>query len=214
MADSSAQAVAVPERTFRRPLPLLFFRKFLKHGLKIGCVSPSGKAMSRACCSKIDSTRPQQILELGAGTGAVTAEALQAMHPQSRLLSVEMDAEFAGILRQKFPQVLVVEGDAAHAQRHLRHHRFTGLDLILSGLPLPSLPPAVARAILECFRDWAAPSAYFSQLAAIPWIYLPYYRRLFHEVRFHFVPHNFPQPAGVYHCRHLRTDFATHLADK
>jgi phospholipid N-methyltransferase len=187
----------------------LFLRKFLKYGKRVASVAPSSPHLARAVCEHITPTHPQTILELGAGTGAVTTIAARRMHPDSTLLALELDPDFARILRQCCPQAHVIEADATTIATHLQALGIAHVDVVLSGLPTPSLPPTITLPIFETLQA-VARTSYFSQLTVIPWLYLGMYRRLFHEVTFRPVWLNIPC-GGVYHCRRLRSTFARHL---
>src|SRR5262245_54391412 len=95
------------------PGRFLFLQKFLQHGTRVASVTPSSRFLAQALCHHIIPERRQTILELGAGTGAVTTFALERMHPHSTLLAVEMDGDFAQILRRRCPEAYVIEADAA-----------------------------------------------------------------------------------------------------
>jgi phosphatidylethanolamine/phosphatidyl-N-methylethanolamine N-methyltransferase len=167
----------------------------------VASVAPSSQTLARAACRYVDSTRPQTIVELGAGTGAVTVSALERCHLASRLLAIEVDFDFVPILRSRCPRALVIQGDAAHLAAHLR---WAGFDRVeISGLALPSLTREGRNAVLDCYRSHAAAGAWFSQLTVMPLVYWPFYNRLFDEVRFDWALWNAP-PGGVYHCRGLR----------
>jgi phospholipid N-methyltransferase len=181
----------------------LFLRKFLRHGRMVASLAPSSRSLARAACRGVDPTRPQNIVELGAGTGAVTEMALARSHPRSRLLAVELDRDFAGILRARCPGALVVEGDASLLASHLRAANFGRVDLI-SGLALPSLPLQARTAILEAYRSFATLGTWFSKLTVMPLVFWWFYNRLFREVRFDWALWNMP-PAGVCHCRDVRS---------
>jgi phospholipid N-methyltransferase len=144
------------------------------------------------------------IVELGAGTGSVTECALDRCHPRSRLLAIELDAEFASILRTRCPRAIVLEGNALDVSRHLADAGVHRVDLMISGLALPSLDAQTRQAVLDSFRALAAPGAWFSQLTVMPLVFLRFYRRLCREVRFQWALWNAP-PAGVYHCRAVQT---------
>jgi phosphatidylethanolamine/phosphatidyl-N-methylethanolamine N-methyltransferase len=182
----------------------LFLRKFLRHGRRVASLAPSSRSLARVACRRVDPTRPQNIVELGAGTGAVTEMALSRSHPRSRLLAVELDRDFAGILRARCPGALVVEGDASLLASHLSAANFGRIDLLISGLALPSLPLHARTAILEAYRSFATLGTWFSQLTVMPLVFWRFYNRLFREVRFDWALWNKP-PAGVYHCRGVRS---------
>lgn len=190
----------------------LFLKKFLRHGTSVASVAPSSRSLGRATAKMVDPDRPQTILELGAGTGAITRAIVERMHPQSRLIAVEIDQDFAAICRQRFPQADVLTADVTELRGHLQQRGISSFDLVVSGLPTPSLPRHVNAAVLQCVQDYAA-SSYFSQLTVMPLVYWPMYKRLFERVKFVPVLRNIPC-AGVYHCQKLRPDWQQRIPGK
>ena len=207
MSENSAD----PRQEKKRPT-LLFLRRFLKHGRRVASIAPSSRAMARAACEHVDPRSPQIIVELGAGTGAITEVACRRMHPRSRLIAVEIDPIFAQVLASRCPRAEVLNCDVRDLESHLERLGIDKIDLLLNGLPTPSLPREVNQIVLECFAKYAN-GAYFSQLTVMPWIYKPMYRRIFEQVTFSLVPANLP-PGGVYHCRGLRSDFLGRIPGK
>jgi len=221
--ESPATDAAPPERRptisspSNDPKPVaedrwLFLRKFLRHGTRVASIRPSSRHLAGAVCRYVTPDQPQVILELGAGTGAVTKVAVERLHPESQLLAVEIDADFAAILAQTCPRATVLQADVRDLTGLLAERGITRVDLVLSGLPVPSLPKVINQAVFEAVRDLAA-DAWFSQLTLMPWCYLGTYRRLFESVDFQLVARDFP-PTGAYHCRKLRPDFAERLPGK
>ena len=187
----------------------LFLRKFLHQGTRVASIAPSSHNLALALCQHITPKRPQTIVELGAGTGAVTAVAVQKMHPQSTFVAVELDRDFARILRQRFPRLTVLEANVSNLSSLLVALGIGSVDVVLSGLPTPSLPRSVSTPLFTCLNQQLG-VGYLSQLTLLPWVYAGFYRRLFAEVAFSPVWRNLP-PGGVYHCRRVSTDFAKHL---
>lgn len=197
-----------PERRRQAP-PLLFLRKFLRHGRRVASFAPSSRPLATMMCRHVSPDRPQTIVELGAGTGAVTAVSAARMHPDSRLIAVEIDRHFCQVLRRRCPRAEVIAADVADLPRRLDALGVERFDLLLNGLPTPSLPRSLNRVVLDTFRE-RGPDALFCQLTVMPWVYKPTYERLFTDVRFQLVMRNVP-PGGVYFCRGLRPDYADHL---
>lgn len=200
---------ALTPTTPRKPEKLLFLKKFIRHGKRVASFAPSSRSLAKAMCLPVDPDRPQVIVELGAGTGAVTREIVRRMHPESRLLAIEIDPTFARYLRHAVPQARVVMADVQTLPQVLESCGLSGFDLLLNGLPTPSLPKRLNRVVLETFAS-LSPHAIFSQLTIMPWVYKPTYVRLFEEVRFHLVLKNAP-PGGVYHCQRLRPDWEVYI---
>jgi len=187
----------------------LFIKSFVRHGKRVASFAPSSRALANAATRHVRRDQPQTILELGAGTGAITAIALEKMHPESTLIALEIDRLFARILTARCPRATVRRCDARQLPQILAELHIDHIDLLVNGMPTPSLPPSVNEVVFDVYQR-LAPDAYFSQITVMPWIYLPLYSRLFHAVKFHLVPANFP-PGGAYHCQGLRADYTQHL---
>lgn len=186
----------------------LFLRRFLARGRSVASFTPSSRSLAKAVCRDVDPTRPMTVLELGAGTGAITREAIGRLHPGSRLLALEIDPEFARVLRASCPRAEVIEGDAAELGRVLADRGVTRVDAVLSGLPTPSMPKPLVEKILAALAGVTDANTPIAQITVMPLVYLPLYRRLFEEVRFEWVVANLP-PAGVYHLRRIRSGLRT-----
>ena len=102
----------------------------------VGAVLPSSQRLAEAMARAADGC--SALLELGAGTGAITA-ALRRRHPQVPLLAVEMEPALARHLRQRFAEVEVREAPA-HQVLAQAADGPPGLVLV-SSLPFRSLPP-------------------------------------------------------------------------
>lgn len=93
------------------------------------------------------------VVELGAGTGAVTQALLASGVARDRLAIVERDATLVDVLRQRFPGVRIIHGDAMHLRRLLRSHGVAAVSCVVSSLPLLTLPPLTRLAVLrESFK--------------------------------------------------------------
>lgn len=184
----------------------LMMRAFLTQGKRIASFAPSSRSMARKLLDGIDWDKARSIVELGAGTGPITAEMVRRAHPKARLVVIELDPVLCGRLRERFrdaPNVEVVLGDATKFGELLAERGIPKVDHVLSGLPLPSFPAAARDAILEVSARTIANGGTFRQLTVMPLIYYKMYRRYFADVRFRFVPFNLP-PGGVYVCRGYR----------
>ncbi len=181
----------------------LMMKKFWQKGRSIASFAPSSRYMARRIISGIDFENARCIVELGAGTGPITAELIKNLRPHTKLLVIELDPDLCARLKARFPQVDVVQGDACDFEKLLAERGIPHVDHVCSGLPLPSFPAALREAILSTSAKVLAPGGTFRQLTVMPLIYYKMYRRYFDDVRFGFVPLNLP-PGGVYVCRGYR----------
>jgi phosphatidylethanolamine/phosphatidyl-N-methylethanolamine N-methyltransferase len=106
-----------------------------------GAVAPSGRALARAMATAIGSPSHGLIVELGPGTGPVTRSLIEAGVAPERLVLVEYDAAFCGLLNQRFAPAAVVEGDAYDLPRTLAPFAGQRIAAVVSSLPLLNQPP-------------------------------------------------------------------------
>lgn len=102
-----------------------------------GAIAPSSQRLSSALASM--ALGADHVLELGAGTGAVTQE-LFKLFPSHSIQAVELQSRLATELKRKYPALDVVEGAAAAA---LDTYRRDGVTAVVSSLPFRSLPSVV-----------------------------------------------------------------------
>jgi phosphatidylethanolamine/phosphatidyl-N-methylethanolamine N-methyltransferase len=140
-----------------------FIRSWIKKPLAMGAVMPSSKVLARAMARYVDPNSPGPVVELGPGTGAVT-EALvaQGIHP-SRLVLVEFNPSFCHLLRNRYPEATVVQGDAYGIRRLLTGVLKQPAAAVVSGLPLVTKPFKVRIRLLGEALGLMAPGAPFVQ---------------------------------------------------
>ena len=184
----------------------LMMKAFLTQGRKIASFAPSSRYMARKIVDGIDWQEAKCIVELGAGTGPITAEIVKRVRPHTKLLVIELDPTLCGRLKSRFQDVAnvdVVHGDATQFDKLLAERGLPQVDHVLSGLPLPSFPEQLRNSVLETSARTLAPHGTFRQLTVMPLIYYRMYARYFNDVQFRFVPLNLP-PGGVYVFRGFR----------
>ncbi|HEX3151704.1 MAG TPA: methyltransferase domain-containing protein [Gemmataceae bacterium] len=178
----------------------LVLRKFFSNAKTVATIAPSSRALSRAILRGIDWSKTKTVVELGAGTGPITNELVKVAPPSARLVVNEFLPDFCVALRQKFPGLDVVEGDARRLGEMMAERGIAQVDYILSGLPLTHFKPADRDAVIDQCGRLMGPTGEFRQLTTAPWLYRKLYRRYFREVSFRLVVWNLP-PGGVYYCR-------------
>lgn len=147
-----------------------FIRSWIEKPLTMGAVTPSGKVLARIMAGYVDPDSDGPVIELGPGTGPVT-EALveQGVHP-SRLVLVEFDPAFCQLLRQRFPEATVVQGDAYRLRNSLASLARHEAAAVVSGLPLMTRPLRMRLRLLRESLALLQPQAPFVQFtyAVVP----------------------------------------------
>ena len=128
----------------------------------IGAIAPSSRALARAMAAQIP-LAGGPVLELGPGTGAVTDAILESGIAPSHLTAIEFDRHFAARLKQRFPGVTVITGDAFDMSHALGGAN--GFAAIVSSLPLLNFPAAKRRSLLSEAFARLAPGAPFIQFS-------------------------------------------------
>lgn len=159
MADISLSATLVLRR-FKtaqkslvrvKRLPLyVFLKELILNPRHIGAACPSSKKLATRIASFVPVFDDGYVVELGAGTGVVTAALLNYGIQPHRLIVVEKSKRLADLLSKKFPQIKVIQGDAAALSNLLFStfdYSYTPVTTIVSSLPLRSLPEHVVEQI-------------------------------------------------------------------
>lgn len=203
--DSSTARVSeseIPQRSAAAEYAL-FFRKWLEKGRTISSAVPSSRTMAVKLLGAIDFSRPGVIVELGAGTGAVTEYIVERLRPQHRFVAVENDPEFVDVLRRRFANHTILQADATRLAEPLANFGIHRIRYIVSCLPTP----AFSKRSIVRFARWVEqsldPDGLFLQLTIAPLFYRGFYERLFEHVNYRMVWRNVP-PGGVYLCRQPR----------
>lgn len=132
----------------------------------VGAIAPSSRWLAAALTHGLATapgrlTEPHCLLEVGAGTGAVTASLVDAIGPMDSLVVVEQNAAFAACLEarveteQKFrcakKRIRILHAPARRLDPVPRFHT------IVSSLPFNNFTPAEVAAHLDLFRRMLLP---------------------------------------------------------
>lgn len=163
-----------PGHALRRGLANVrdFTFELVRNPRSVGAICPSGPRLAAGMAALIPDGKGL-VVEIGAGTGAVTRAILDRGIAPARLVIIERSPVFCRILREKFPGLCVIQGDAAHLCRLLPQG--ATIDAVVSSLPLMSLPAAVRSAILEQIGRIISPHGCVIQFTYALWRPSPFH---------------------------------------
>lgn len=153
--------------TLNENLP--FLKEFFRHIGEIGAVLPTSATSAAALAAEVARVKgPKRVLEVGAGTGAITAQLVHHIGPQDELVLCEINPTFMTILQKRF-------AEEAAFRRVLPQTRFTGasildlpaappFDFIVSTLPFNNCPPDFIEAVLTHYQRLLKPGGVFSYI--------------------------------------------------
>src|ERR1700693_2747975 len=132
--------LSIARKSLRLDDEVHFLRSWMEKPLATGAVMPSGKPLARAMAKFVDPGLDGHVIELGPGTGAVTAALVEQGVDPARLVLVEFNPTFCRLLRSRYPEATVVQGDAYRLKHLLGSLLREPAAAVVSGLPLFNKP--------------------------------------------------------------------------
>lgn len=175
----------------------LFFRRWLSNPLQMGSIIPSSPKLGALIAKQIDKRSSSFILELGAGTGAITKSLINSGISPGRIAVVEIVPEMADHLRAKFPQTKVLQADAFNLPVQLLKNTAPEIGTVICGIPLVLLSEARQRQFIQQVEE-VAPGRGFLLYTYCITSPLPYHSLGLEARRLAWTPLNFP-PASIWH---------------
>ena len=184
-----------------------FFTAFLRRPATVGALMPSSPLLAGALLEQCNLRTARTVVELGAGTGAVTRFILDRIGRHTTFLALELDVDATWDLRRRFPSLKVYADSAEHIQTYLARHGCRRADYIVSGLPWASMATQTQDRILAAILKALKPGGLFTTFAYLHAGWMPAARRFRERLQDHFdtvqrsrtVWRNVP-PAYVYRC--------------
>lgn len=127
---------------------LNFLKLWLKRPASLGAVLPSSRSLAAAMACEIDAEAPGVVVELGGGTGSITAALLDSGIDPTDIVVIEQEAALCEVLAERFPNTRVVHGDARRLRSLLRRAGIGPVKAVVSSLPLLSIPRRAQTSIM------------------------------------------------------------------
>jgi phosphatidylethanolamine/phosphatidyl-N-methylethanolamine N-methyltransferase len=150
-----------------------FFGQFRQQYHTTGSILPSSRALGRALTRPLRQAKgPRRILEVGPGTGAVTAEIVRSLKPGDQFDIVEINAKFVAVIERRFAEEPLFR--RCRRQAHLIHAPLQEVpgagvyDFMISGLPLNNFALELVKDVFRSYRRLLKPRgvlSYFEYLA-------------------------------------------------
>lgn len=179
----------------------IFLKNFIRHPLMLGSVIPSSRYLISRVLDKVDWEKTQTAVEYGPGVGTFTRPILNQMRGDGRLLAIELNLEFAQLLRSDIDdgRLRVAHGSCVEVGKWMESHGLEEADFVLSGIPYTVLPRELRHGILTATREAMSADGVlvvYQYTRAV----LPDLQRVFTVVEDEFEPLNI-LPARVFICR-------------
>lgn len=165
--ESREASVLVPRR--RTGSVRSDYRRFLAQAARkpslVGAVAPSSPGLAREMAGVVPTSGSPVVVELGPGTGALSAAVAERLPAGGRHVAIELDAGMVRHLRAELPWLEVIQGDAAELKTLLREAGIESVDAVVSGLPWSIFSGQAQGRILDEVGRVLTPSGAFTTFA-------------------------------------------------
>lgn len=133
-----------------------------------GAIVPSQRFLINKMIAPVPENYSGQIIELGAGNGALTLR-LAARCPEARILACEINPALARVNRRNLDmagingRVQVIPDAAEHLLSQRSRRGMDKADFVLSGIPLGNLTGERTQTLIEAVRGALGPSGMYVQ---------------------------------------------------
>lgn len=174
----------------------LFLSRWMANPLQMGSVVPSSPALCRRVAQQVRRGADEWVVELGAGTGAVSRALLDGGVPPERVTVLEIVPEMADHLRRRLAGVEVIAGDAWALPDLIPRSRHGRIGTVICGIPMVLLPLAEQRRLIDAMEA-VAPGRGFLHYSYCVTSPLPHRKHRLMAKREAWTPLNLP-PASVW----------------
>ncbi len=130
------------------------------HFRKIGALAPSSSFLAVAMTKYVEEYRDaKSILEVGAGTGAITKTLAKRMSRSQHADIVEIYPQLSMLLNWRFSNFPSISIHCSDIVQFIPEAKY---DVIISSLPLNAFAPAKTSAVIDRLVELAAPGAVIS----------------------------------------------------
>ena len=190
----------------------------------IASIAPSSRHLARAMLEGLPIDETRTVVELGAGTGAITRVLLETLPPQATLLAFEINPEFVSYMEKRFsdPRLVLLNAPAESLGDELRKRGLNRIDAVVSSLSLRFMPDHRQRVLQEALAPFMDRRSVYTQYQYLYGVRfengrilrhssLPFLREYFGSIQCRTIWRNLP-PARVFTCRErFRSGQALHL---
>ncbi|MDQ3141844.1 MAG: methyltransferase [Bacteroidota bacterium] len=177
---------------------------FLKEGIKnmktVGTVMRTSPKISQMMVEEAKIKEAKNIVELGAGDGAITKHILKQMKPDARLIVFEVNPSFCKSLQKiKDSRLIIIQDSAENLESHLFKYDIDHVDSIISAIPFVVLSNPLTSQILNICKKILISGGLFVQIH-YSLIIKNLYEQIFGNLRIEFKAFNIP-PTFIFVCK-------------
>lgn len=195
----------------------MFFLESVRSLTVTASLFPSSRVLASALLQPVDFHSADIIVELGSGTGVITAQILRRMKPRATLYAIDINPIFVAHVNHRLrdSRLILRHGDAKHLGTILRGAGISRADAVISSLSLTWMHEQDRSSIMQQVAQLLSDRGVLTQYQYLHACRIPgwasalgvprfrgdeFLRRYFSQVGSESVFWNLP-PAVVYTCR-------------
>jgi phosphatidylethanolamine/phosphatidyl-N-methylethanolamine N-methyltransferase len=152
---------------------VLFLRVMLRNPRSVSALAPSSKKLARAMTDGLNLKPDDVIMEMGPGTGALTAQIQEILPHSEAYLGIELENKFVRLLQSQYPDLQFVEDTVAHAHQVHAQSGKAPVKVVISGLAMSTLPSDVQEAFIDNLDKLIPPGSLFRMFQYVHAYHLP-----------------------------------------
>lgn len=152
---------------------VLFFRVMLKNPRSVSALAPSSRKLALAMTRGLDISENDVVMELGPGTGALTAQIKNILPCSKAYLGIELEQKFVLLLQSRFPDLQFVQDTVAHAYQVHQESGKPPVKVIISGLAMSTLPGHIQESFIDNLDRLVPPGSMFRMFQYVHAYHLP-----------------------------------------
>ncbi len=181
--------------------------QFVKNPKTTGAIAPSSSFLSKKIISGLNFKDAQTIVELGPGTGAITAFIEKELNEHNKFFGIELNEDIYHFVSNRFPNQKFYLDSASNLPKILKKENLDLVDIIISGLPWAAFHDELQDSILDAILESLKEGGIFTTFAYLHGSILPaaksfkqkLHKYFSHVEKSNIVWRNIP-PAYVYKC--------------
>lgn len=151
-----------------------FIKAAIRNPLEVSTVFPTSRSLAETLLSQADVLGAESVVELGAGTGAITRFLRPKLGKKESYLGIELDPKMVAFLRREFTD-LKFETGLAEELPQWKSAR--SVDVVVSSLPWSVFGPETQEKTLEAIRESLKPGGVFLTYVCVNAMLYPSARR-------------------------------------
>lgn len=163
-----------------------FARQFMRDPRQTGAILPSSPALCRQLALDAGVKDALTVLEIGTGTGVVTAEIARQISAAAYFVAIEINPAFATVARTRVPTADIVIENAVNAPAILAERGCDTCDCVISGLPWAVFPGPLQDDLLDAVKASLRPGGAFVTFAYVHGLKMAAARRFRDRLQEHF----------------------------